>query len=319
MLGIVILNYNNIQDIKSCVGSILNNTDSNAFRMVVVDNGSDICIRDSVQDALAEYSKQSFAVFDAIPANETVLPLVSYLKLPENVGYSRGNNAGLDLLRMCDGIEEVMFCNSDILFTSDIVTPLLKELQDDNEIGALSPILYKPDGTIDLSCARLAYVQSDLIFTFSWLFSSLYKKRIRRKQLLLSHPEVIRNNKIEIDMPSGSCMLFKMSVLNQIDGFDPNTFLYYEEAILYEKLRSIGKRNYVMPSLSCIHTGGVTTGSTKPSYFLKKCNIDSLLYYMTKYMDASSVALLYIRFTGALSLCLLKILITMKRILSCVR
>ena len=55
--------------------------------------------------------------------------------------------------------------------------------------------------------------------------------------MLLQHPNLKDESLVEVDMPSGSCMLFEKSVFEEIEGFDPNTFLYYEEAILYHKLK----------------------------------------------------------------------------------
>ena len=43
---------------------------------------------------------------------------------------------------------------------------------------------------------------------------------------------------MDIELPSGSCMMFNAEALRIIGGFDPNTFLYYEEDILYKKLKA---------------------------------------------------------------------------------
>lgn len=315
MVGIIILNYNNTTDILSCVKSVLSFTDKEIIRIIVVDNGSSRKIQDYVGRELAKISGD-FLALDDIPQDESRLPLMTYLRLPDNIGYARGNNAGIELLNRYGDIRYVLICNSDILFTSDIISPLIDEYQKNKNIGTLSPILYRLDGSIDLSCARSAYETKDLTFTFSYLFSALYKSRIRSKQLLLQHPEYIDRHLVEIGMPSGSCMLFSKEVLGKIKGFDPNTFLYYEEAILCEKLKRIGKNSYLIPAFSCIHTGGATTKSTKTSFFLKKCNLDSLLYFISTYKRVSPFTIFYILITGKISLIVLKILTAVKRQLS---
>ena len=318
MVGIIILNYNNATDIVSCVKSILENVDENNFRIVVVDNGSNIDVRDGVERAMVELSENSFLSIGEIPQYQMSLPLITYLKLPVNLGYARGNNAGFELLKSCNEVSYIMICNSDIIFTSDIITPLANKYPKCKDIGALSPMLYRMDGSVDLSCARSAYEMKDLIFTFSYLFSSLYRSRIRRKQLLLQHPNLKDESLVEVDMPSGSCMLFEKSVFEEIEGFDPNTFLYYEEAILYHKLKTLDRKNYLIPTISCIHTGGATTSSTKTSLFLKKCNIDSLLYFMSTYMKASFITLMYIKITGVSNILLLNLMQVLKRIFTCI-
>ena len=71
-------------------------------------------------------------------------------------------------------------------------------------------------------------------------------------------------------------------------SFDSNTFLYYEENILYKKLYAIGKQNYILPSIRCIHLGASSTKS-KPSSFLIKCNSDSAFYYLENYCELNVV------------------------------
>lgn len=314
MVGVVILNYNNTCDLISCVKSLLEHSDEHKIRIVVVDNGSNEVVRNKVELALSELSKDLLCI-DDLSKECRVLPLVSYLKLPKNVGYAKGNNAGISFLDKFPEVKYIMVLNSDILFTYNIIDPLVEQFEEQSDLGAISPILYRPNGDIDFCCARSAYDLVDLAFTFSYLFAFIYSKRIKKKQILFNNPEFRNIPLIEIDLPSGSCMLFTKSVLNQIGGFDPNTFLYYEEAILYEKLKLLGKKNVLITGLSCIHTGGATTNVTKTSSFLLKCNIDSLVYYMTTYMQAPYVILLYIRLTGNIRMCLLSILRELKRVL----
>ena len=61
-----------------------------------------------------------------------------------------------------------------------------------------------------------------------------------------------------IELPSGSCMLVKKDVFAAIGNFDPATFLYYEENILYRKLLKLKLGNYIATGLRCVHPGAAT-------------------------------------------------------------
>lgn len=298
MLGIIILNYNNEKDIVRCISSLVQHTEMSKVKLVVVDNGS----LDTIYKKIEHYLKSTFKeckCFSA-PGVEQTLIGINYIRLQSNIGYARGNNVGLKMLFEDSEISDVLIVNSDILFTEDIVTPLLTKLYATPNVGAISPILLKPNGEIDHCCARENYDNIDLTLTFSYLFSKKYRQRIAERYILKQHPNLIDKELVEIELPSGSCMLFRKNVLQDINGFDENTFLYYEESILFKKLSNIGKTNYLVPSISCVHLGGATTTTTKTPYFLKKCNYDSMMYYCKTYANLNHFELFYIWLTGTI-------------------
>lgn len=299
MTGILILNYNNTTDIKSCVESVKKYVNSSQYKLLVIDNGSRQTVYEDVKSYLYESCYDCQILYNGVI---TELAKNNYLRLPQNIGYARGNNAGLEYFYADSDITEILILNSDIILTSDIVTPLVKRLYEIPDVGSVSPILYHPDGKIDHCCARKNYSKSDLTFSFPIMRVNHYRKRSRHNLILLQDIEWRKKTIIEIEVPSGSCMLLKKDTLKRIEGFDNGTFLYYEESILYKKLSMIGCRNYLVPSISCIHTGGATTSSTKNAYFLKKCNFESLLYYCKKYEDMQFWQMVHIYITASLVL-----------------
>ena len=74
--------------------------------------------------------------------------------------------------------------------------------------------------------------------------------------------------------------------------FDPNTFLYMEEEILSERMKSIDKGAYYYPEVTVIHAHGVST----KKYIKNKMNnilFESEYYYYRKYMH-TNLFLLYL-------------------------
>lgn len=299
MTGILILNYNNTTDIKSCVESVKKYVNSSQYKLLVIDNGSRQTVYEDVKSYLYESCYDCQILYNGVI---TELAKNNYLRLPQNIGYARGNNAGLEYFYADSDITEILILNSDIILTSDIVTPLVARLYEISDVGSVSPILYKPDGKIDHCCARKNFSKSDLTLTFSILWAEQYRKRKESKKILLNEPELLQNHLIEIELPSGSCMLFRKDILKQIGGFDKNTFLYYEESILFKKMQNLGCTSYLIPSVSCIHTGGATTVSTQTAYFLKKCNFESMVYYCKKYENMQLWQMIYIYITASIVL-----------------
>lgn len=292
MVGIVILNYNNVSDIRTCIESVAKFTDFSQAKLIVVDNGSKETVVNYVKTMMQSVFSDVRIISEGQKCSD--LSQANYVMLNDNRGYARGNNAALEYLYADQDITEVLILNSDIILVSDIVSPLVVKLYEISDVGALSPILYRPTGEIDYCCARKNYSSTDLMLTFSILGAKQYNKRKDGNKILLQNPELINKSIVEIELPSGSCMMFKKNILQKIGGFDSNTFLYYEESILHKKLHSIGCHNYVVPAIGCIHTGGATTTSTKNAYFLKRCNFDSVMYYCKHYENMKPYQLIYI-------------------------
>lgn len=305
MVGIIILNYNNTKDIFNCIDSICDTTPIADVKILVVDNGSSTEVRTTVGKYLEEkFRDSSYTCLEGgdIDQQNIDLPKMTYLVLSSNLGYARGNNAGIRLFLNDPTISEILILNSDIILTEDILPPLLKYLNSLDNVGAISPLLRKPNGNIDYCCARKNLSKKELLLTFSYIWAKQYSKALDNRKILITAPELMKDETVEIDLPSGSCMLFKKQVLKDIGGFDNGTFLYYEEDLLHRKLKEKGRVSYLVPSTSCIHVGGATTNNSKTAYFLKKCNYESLLYFLEKYETCSKVELFRFKFAARLRL-----------------
>lgn len=301
MVGILILNYNNTKDIKVCIDSIVEKVDLSAVKLLVVDNGS---TKDNYLN-VGCYLKDTFKNVQELSQDDTVSKLaqVSYLRLEQNLGYARGNNAGLEFIYRDSDVNYVMVLNSDIIITEDFL-PILKDyVKTHSDVAIASPLLfYNSDGGIDLCCARKALPKEYLIKSFSYIQNKQYLEALNNQKILTQDKSIDINIPIEIELPSGSCMMFKKDVLQKIGGFDPNTFLYYEENILHRKIQNIGMKCVLLPIVSCIHTGGATTKILKNAFFLMKCNYESLLYYLKTYEKCTPLELLYFRLTAYIRL-----------------
>ena len=113
-------------------------------------------------------------------------------------------------------------------------------------------------------------------------------KNNKKRYILLNDREFSNKDFIEIELPSGSCMLMDKSLMKQIGNFDPQTFLYFEENILYKKISRIGLKNYLIPSCRCIHIGASSTQKTR-STFIAMTGLRSTNYYLKNYTTLSFI------------------------------
>ena len=152
--AIVILNYNNYEDTINCIDSV-EKYNTAPIKYIVVDNGSK---RENVVDALDAYLKGKFGD-DYLQINEfsevKKLPYMTFIVSKVNDGYACGNNKGLRMAYVDDEIDKVMVLINDVLFVEDIIPSLSKAIDSDDQIGIVSPLLYKKNMVdLDYNCAR---------------------------------------------------------------------------------------------------------------------------------------------------------------------
>ena len=173
----------------------------------------------------------------------------------------------------------------------------------------ISPLLYKKNGKdIDYNCARKNISNNELVLNYLFMDHNFLgiKNTLKEKRLILkSDPELVDSEYVEIELPSGSCMLINKVVFNKIGGFDPGTFLFYEENILYKKFSLLGLHSYLIPSVSCIHLGGESRSKVSSKFVLQK-ESESVLFYAKNYANLNLPQRMVLRFSVRLFQFLLK-------------
>ncbi len=286
MVAILILNYNNAADTIQCIKS-LEKYNTAPSKYVIIDNGSQ---DDSVlvlNRWLAEHfgNRYKFAgLHDEIGSYSFKAILIQTL---ENRGYACGNNYGLNLIEKDSEVNKILILNNDILFTSDIIPKLSSFLDTHSDAAIVCPLLYKKDGaTIDYNCARYNCTISELLWLYllqSKPWFGILKKYKEKHYCLHKSPDLLHKDCFTIELPSGSCMLIEKEYFKQIGYFDSNTFLYYEENILFKKIEKTGRKNYILPQVSCIHIGAATTSVTKKTLWQTLQTCSSAYYYARHY------------------------------------
>lgn len=307
--SIVLLNYNSYIDTKNCIKSFLfhHTKNENIYSFIIVDNKSNDNSLYNIKKFLKEDLNKNFQEFNESNFLENLKnEPFTILKLDRNYGYAKGNNFGIKLAINL-GASYLLVLNSDILITQNILDPLCNFVSLNSEFGIVSPVLYKKNGDFDYNCARKSPTNLDIFIEFSILRKFSIFKKMLKKRYLLKNSRLDNLNYIIIDLPSGSCMFCKTSLMYEINFFDENTFLYYEENILYEKLKKVGLYNVLLLSISAIHLGAQTTNKSK-SYKIVNYNYKSVIYYLKNYRSNAVFLIYYLKIKKVLINIYLKIL-----------
>lgn len=287
-VGIVILNYNNASATINCLRSIVANTDCAYRKVVIVDNGSASECINEVNRYLQTMSESAIIEYKDI--QPMVLGEFTHLLVGKNLGYACGNNCGCELLYNDAEVDKILILNNDTIVIKDMVEKLAQRYDTIPQCGILTPlILCRDHHTIDRCSARRKPTLGEIMKGWMLLHRNFFGilSKIAAKQYLLSDRQIAGKELVEIEIPSGSCMMIDKALFREIGGFDRETFLYYEENILVAKLEKKNRHNFVDCNCLCVHLGADTTATKISSSLVARSLCDSVQYYVKHYTDAS--------------------------------
>ncbi len=286
MVGIVILNYNNCRLTIDCFESI-EKWNSMDCKYVLVDNASTDNSLAHLDNYFSEKYTNQYQRYQESSVKPETLSRISLISSTHNYGYARGNNLGCYLLEKDQEINYILILNNDTLFIQDILPSMVKFLEMQKDAGLISPLLQENhDGKIKYNSARENRKVGELFAMYAHC-GKIVEKYNKKHQVLLNNPALLDKDYTEIEVPTGACFMVRKDLFKEIGYFDPNTFLYFEENILYKKTRMRNVRNYVLPKQKIIHLGQATTRKTNFNYFQECQKAKSCYYYGIHYSGMS--------------------------------
>lgn len=225
-LSASIVAYCDDEEVCAAARSILEHTPGRDFRLYLIDNGSpDGC---GQRLAAADFGDDR----------------VHVLTLPENLGFGKGHNSILD--RLDSDVHFIL--NPDILLTGDTLSALADWLLAHPDAAMVTPQLYFPDGRIQHLPRRKP--------TPWLLFARQLAPRLGGVFQKADEHYTMQDEDLTVERPiefcTGSFMAVRTSVLKEIGGFDPDYFMYVEDADLTQKVLRRGSV-YLVPQFSAIH------------------------------------------------------------------
>ncbi|MDB9522394.1 glycosyltransferase family 2 protein [Dolichospermum circinale CS-1225] len=258
-ISIILVNYNGADVLIDCLNSLEKFIPQDNCEIIVVDNNS--------QDNSVDILNDKF-------------PHIKLIKLPKNVGFGSGNNAGAKVAKG----EFIFLLNTDTILESNILPHLIELMSENPDVGIIGPKLLFPDKSFQISFSPEISIKGE--FTARKLH-----KNAENKNKLHIIEEDFQDIK-EVDIVVGAAFFIRADLFNLLGGFDEKFFMYFEESDLCQRVRNKGYKVLYTPHVSLIHIRGYSVKkiSNKMAVEYRR----SQIYYYHKHRPMWEILLLRI-------------------------
>ena len=227
-LSLCIVNYRARDYLKDCLESIYQSPPQVPFEVIVVDNAS----KDGTLEMLSE-----------------LFPQVRVIENEVNLGYTHPMNQAL---AAASGKYRIQL-NPDTLIPPGTFDCLYQYMEANPWVGICTPKVLNRDGTLQLQCRRSAARPWDT-FTYVVGLSKLFPHSKTFSGYLMTYMD--ENQIFEVEAVSGSCMVIREDVIQQIGLLDELFFAYQEDTDFCLRAGRAGWKIMYVPEAHIIHYGG---------------------------------------------------------------
>ena len=272
-VAVIIVNYNDVDDTEKYVNTI---TKYDAIdRIVIVD-----------------YMSTITGTFEKLQKIES--SKVKVIQSEKNGGYNYGNNYGIKYLKsLGEEYDYYIISNPDIEVSEEAIKHCLEVANNNSKIGIIAPRMFNKEGNpIRRSSWKVRTFALDVIHS-TRVLEILFYKMLRNGEYSNKEYE---NEILNVEAISGAFFIIKNNVLNEMNLFDEDVFLFYEEDILAMMMKNAGYNTVSLNSEKFIHFESQTIGKTFNYYRKMKQLFISKMYYHKKYnkINAIQVAIFHL-------------------------
>jgi GT2 family glycosyltransferase len=249
-VSICIVTYKARDLLRDCLVSLYENTRL-PFEIIVVDNGSN--------DGVGQMLQEDY-------------PAVCFIQNTGNDGYTRPMNQAL---RRGQG-RYLLQLNPDTIILPEALERLVEFMDKNPKIGICGPKVLNRDLTLQKPCRRGEPTPWAVISYFTGLHSLFPNSPFFGKYLV----SYLDENQIHpVDGVSGSCMLIRKELIDEIGYLDERFFAYQEDADFCRRARQANWQVYYMPEAQIIHYGGMGGSRVEPYRSIFAWHKSYFLYY----------------------------------------
>ena len=234
-LSVVIVNFNGRGHLENCLRSLAEHPPATPHEIVVVDNAS--------TDGSAEIAERS--------------PNVRVIRLPTNIGFSAGNNAGI---RATSG-ELVLLLNSDTIVPAGALDLLIERLDAHPSAAVAGPRLVDAEGGTELSFGPMISPLGELR---QKAVGRLYARGFAPVRRWIA---AATRREHYVAWVSGACLLVRRAAADEVGLLDERFFLYTEDVDFCASIRAKGWKVLFTPAAEIVHLRGRSRATA-----LKKAN-----------------------------------------------
>ena len=239
-LSVIIVVWNAKSYVLECLESLREHCRHAYGEVIVVDNAS--------TDGTPELIERCFPEFRLI-------------RNDENLGFAKANNIGIQHSRG----EFVCLINSDVKFTSDCFTPMLKYLSEHPDVSMLGPQSLWPNGEVRRStmhfptvwnsfCRALGLHRIFKVPIFSGLETGGFDHRSTRPVQVLV----------------GWFVAVRRSAINRVGLLDTQFFIYGEDVDWCYRFHMCREKVVFFAGAQAIHYGGASSSNAPLRFFLEQ-------------------------------------------------
>ncbi len=221
-ISVVIVGWNGLRHLPACFDALMPQLPADS-EVILVDNGS--------SDGTSDWVCATW-------------PAVRLIRLPENLGFAGGVNAGLRVARGA----RLMLLNDDAFVEPGCISALLEALEQAPQIGAAAVVLtfaHQPGIVASAGvCLRRDGVAMDL-----WAGRSVVE---------------LPDEPVPIAGPSGGAVIYQRALLEDIGLMEPGFFSYLEDVDLVWRALLRGWHSVVVPHARARHVYSATSGQGSP-------------------------------------------------------
>jgi GT2 family glycosyltransferase len=208
-------------------------------------------LRKTINSFLSNTKNGELHIVDNSPTQAQKLCLsdlpVKYHFYGSNAGYGRGHNKAL---KECSERKYHIIINPDIVIAPQTIEALSIFMDENPDIGVVSPKVLNEDGSIQYLNKRYPNVFD--LFARRFIPKSLHffiQHRLERYEM----KDVGYEQIYDVECISGCFMFCRTEVLKGVDGFDDRYFMYFEDFDLSRKIQLAGYRTVYYPRATVTH------------------------------------------------------------------
>lgn len=231
--AIAILNWNGKELLKEFLPSVIEH--SKESDIYVIDNAS--------EDDSVEILKSEF-------------PRVKVIKNPENYGFAKGYNDGIQkILERNPGIELFCLLNSDVMVSENWLEPMMNLFEQNPEIAAAQPKIldYKNPNKFEYAGAGGGFIDN---FGYPYCRGRVF--------WTLENDYGQYNDTAQVFWVSGACFFVRTDDFINSGGFDETFFAHMEEIDLCWRFNNENRKVFYCGLSKVYHLGGGTLKANSP-------------------------------------------------------
>jgi GT2 family glycosyltransferase len=237
----LIVSFNTRETLRITLTSLLEHqprADVGQLRVSVFDNGS--------SDGSANMVVENY-------------PQVRLIQSTMNLGFGRANNR----LAYTSDADYLLLLNSDVIFSQDILTPLMCALSKDARVIAAGPRLVYPNGQVQYSAQQLP--------TLAYEFAQALRGRLgraigplfdSRQKIDAVHEVALTDQRADPRIPEflwATCWLIRRADVIANGLFDEEFAMYDEDLDFCRRARQRGRTLRYVSSIELVHLGGASS------------------------------------------------------------